>query len=147
MKRKRLNRSGTCVAKRQRTDNAPTQRPSHALLQKYHHQVVTLRQYLASRLSKKRRKRLQQYGRENGDETVCQLLDTTLVGTFGHIQVDESSFVEQDLSIFTQQRTQSDSTIALTPGSFKQPEVGGYVLILLSSNILSALVPVPRGYD
>lgn len=147
MKRKRPNRSNTGARKRQKTEDTSAPKPSPALLQKYYPTVVSLRQYLASRLSKQRKKRLQQYVHGKGDEVVCKLLDTTLIGTFGHIQVDESSFVEEDLTIFTQQRTQLDSSIALTPGSFKQPEVGHSFLILLSSNMFNALVLARRAHD
>lgn len=146
MKRKRPNRSTTCASKRQKTEISSILQPSHALLQKYYPQVVSLRQYLASRLSKKRRRRLQQYGRENGEEAVCQLLDTTLVGAFGHVQIDDSSFIEEDLTIYTQQRTQSDSFIGLTPGSFQQPEVGRWTLTPLFSSICTTLDFVSREY-
>ncbi|KAK4500419.1 hypothetical protein PRZ48_008608 [Zasmidium cellare] len=131
MKRKRPTRPSESSIKKQRTDSNAAQRPSYPLLQKYYRQVVTLRQYLASRLSRKRRKRLQQYGRKDGDESISHLLDTTLIGTFGHAQVEDSSFVGDDLTIFTQQLSNSDSSIALTPGSFKQTEILDFVIWLL----------------
>lgn len=124
MKRKRPGRAQKHSNKRQRHDDGSVQRPSFPLLKKYYREVVTLRQYLASRLSKKRRKRLQQYGRADAEELVSQLLDTTLVGTSKHVQIEDSSFVEEHLTIFTQQLTHSESSSALTPGEFKQSEVG-----------------------
>ena len=128
MKRKRPSRAAECAKKKQKLDKQSNERPSHALLKKYYPEVVTLRQYLASRLSKKRRRRLQQYGRDASsdvDTGVVSLLDATLVGSFKHVQVDDSSFVDDDITLFTQQLSEIEAAPSLTPGKFKQTEVRG----------------------
>lgn len=127
MKRKRQSREAQRVKKRAKTENDPFRRPTHALLRQYYPEVVSLRQYLASRLSKKRRRRLQQYGRDatTSDVTaISHLLDNVLVGTFKHVQVDDSSFLDEDITLFTQQVSDADTGLHLTPGHFKQSEVG-----------------------
>lgn len=127
MKRKRSSRDAIRANKRLKPDDGTTERPSFPLLRKYYPEVVTLRQYLASRLPKKRRKRLQNYARDGdqgADAAVQSLLDTTIVGTFQRVNIEDSSFAEDDLSTFTQQLTHSDSSINLTPGELKQSEVG-----------------------
>ena len=128
MKRKR--KSGACqhADKRQKLEHAISA-PSQPLLKKYYPELVTLRQYLASRLSKKGRRRLQQYGRDSTslsqtDSEVIRLLDTAFVGSFKPVNVDESSSIDEDITLFTQQLTVSDNTVSLTPGEFKQNEVG-----------------------
>lgn len=141
MKRKRSHGAAQQAVKKQRLDDDSKQKPSHPLLRKYYAEVVTLREYLASRLTKKRRRRLQQYGRDGlkHDASVCQLLDETIIGTHAPIRVqDESIVVEEDLSIFTQQLSVADATSSLAPGSFKQSEVG-VVFYLLEIHILSRL--------
>ena len=135
MKRKRPNRDAARAGKRRKTGDVATDRPSYPLLRKYYPEVVTLRQYLASRLPKKRRRRLQQYGKD-GDQTVCQLLDKTVIGAFQHINVEDSSVVDDDISTFTQQLTNADSSITLTPGEFKQSEVGANACLIESVDAL-----------
>jgi telomerase reverse transcriptase len=124
MKRKRASKAQRAT-KKPKLDDDP--QPSHPLLRKYYADVVTLRQYLVSRLKKKRRRRLQQYGQDpsTSEAAVSQLLDVTVVGTFGPVHVqDESIIVEEDISMFTQQLSDSGVTSSLTSGSLKQSEVG-----------------------
>lgn len=128
MKRKRPSREAGYAKKKQKFQEQSTERPSHALLKKYYPEVVNLRQYLASRVPKKRRRRLQQYGRHaasDSDSGLVSLLDTTLTGSFKHVQVDDSSFVDDDIILFTQQLSEFDAALSLTPGMFKQTEVRG----------------------
>lgn len=128
MKRKRQNREAQRAKKRVKIDGGGLQRPTHALLQQYYSHVVTLRQYLAARTPKQRRRRLQQYGRDahsRDDPAVSQILDHVLVGAFKHVEVEESSFiVDEDITLFTQQISEADPTLPLTPGKLKQSEVG-----------------------
>lgn len=127
MKRKRPSRETQRARKRVRIDCTPSPRHSHALLRQYYSEVVTLRQYLASRLPKKRRRRLQQYGRDaelTADDSVVRLLDTAIVGSFKHVQIDDSSFALDDITLFTQQLSEIDSTLHPSLGHFKQSEVG-----------------------
>jgi telomerase reverse transcriptase len=94
-------------------------------LRKYYPELVTLRQYLASRLSKKRRKKLQVYGRDplaQGDADVSQLLDATVIGTFARLHLRDESVIEEDIAIFTQQL--SGTTVQSSLRSLPQPEVG-----------------------
>lgn len=136
MKRKRKTAACQHTDKRQKTDS-PASHPSQPLLKRYYPQVVTLRQYLASRLSKKARRRLQQYGRDptsgtQVDSEVIHLLDAALVGSFKPVHLDASSFIEEDITLFTQQLTASDTTVSLTPGEFKQNEVGYATSMLIT---------------
>ncbi|KXT00977.1 hypothetical protein AC578_8192 [Pseudocercospora eumusae] len=131
MKRKRQSRQAQRANKRVKTEDGSSRRPTNALLQQYYPEVVTLRQYLASRLSKKRRRRLQQYGRDittPGVTAVSHLLDSVLVGAFKHVQLDESSFLDEDITIFTQQVSDADASLHLTPGHFKQSEIVDFVI-------------------
>lgn len=128
MKRKRQSRGAERATKRVKAHVDQSRvRPSNALLKAYYPEVVTLRQYLASRLPKKRRRRLQQYGRADGHEhhvELTRLLDAALVGTFQHVPIDDSSIVEEDLTLFTQQLSATDDGRTCTPGHLRQHEVG-----------------------
>ncbi|USW57953.1 Putative telomerase ribonucleoprotein complex - RNA-binding protein [Septoria linicola] len=134
MKRKRTSRTAQSSNKKRKTDEALVRRPQHALLHKYYPEVVTLRQYLASRLPKKRRRRLQQYGQDADQEhdlRLACLLDQTLVGVFHHIQIDDNSFADDDITLFTQQVSECDAAPSLTPGRLKQPEIVDFVIWML----------------
>ncbi|PPJ57194.1 hypothetical protein CBER1_07028 [Cercospora berteroae] len=144
MKRKRTSRTAQRANKRQKLLAQSTERPSHALLEQYYPEVVTLRQYLASRLPKKRRRILQQYGRDataEKDASLVDLLDTTFVGSFEHVQVDDSSFVDDDISLFTQQISENGTAPSLTPGKFKQPEIVDFAIWKLFRKEASNLRP------
>ncbi|KJX95147.1 telomerase reverse transcriptase like protein [Zymoseptoria brevis] len=132
MKRKRPDRGSQSAVKKQKLDQGHQERPSHTLLRKYYPELVTLRQYLASRLNKKRRRRLQLYGRDDtapGDPDVRRLLDSTMIGTFAAVHVQDESLIEDDISIFTQQL--SGSTAPPTPGGLKQHEIVDFAIWLL----------------
>ena len=126
MKRKRASKSShQGVNKRRRTD--------HPLLQQYYANISSLRQYLVSKLpktSKKRRRRLLHYGSGSADDTptadlrVASLLDGVIVGSFKWIQREPSEDVLSEISVFTQQLTESTVVISPTQGAFKQSEVG-----------------------
>ncbi|KAM3414559.1 Telomerase reverse transcriptase [Cercospora zeina] len=134
MKRKRASRAGQRANKKQKLLAQSAERPSHALLEQYYPEVVTLRQYLASRLPKKRRRILQHYGRDvdgEKDDALAHLLDTTLVGSFKHVQVDDSSFVDDDISLFTQQISETSTAPSSTPGKLKQPEIVDFAIWML----------------
>lgn len=129
MKRKRPNGVAQQAVKKLKSTSETDQPLSYPLLRKYYVDVVTLRQYLSSRLKKKRRRRVQQYGRDasNSDAAVSHLLDQTVLGTHAPVHVqDESVIVEEDITVFTQQISDSATATPLTPGSFKQSEVGGW---------------------
>lgn len=96
----------------------------------YYSHVLTLREYLLSRLSKAskaRRRLLAHYGDSEDSVEIRKLLDETIVGTFNaksdaHEQQLQAS-QEQELSIFSQQI--SESTARSSPGSARsQSEVG-----------------------
>lgn len=129
MKRKRKGQTVLGNEKRQKIDLDSYALHSQPLFSKYYPVVSTLRQYLASpglNLSKKQRRKLQQYGREANspsDHRVISLLDNTIVGSFGNADIGESSFRDEDISVFTQQLTKSPTLKPSTPGALKQREV------------------------
>ena len=131
MKRKRSTQRVNGVNKRQKVDIGTKDPPAWPLLRQYYPQVVTLRQYLASRLakgSKKRKRELLRY-EEAGDDSkqydseVSSLLDNTAVGTFNHVESACSQDLDHDITIFTQQVGSTSST-SPTQGALKQSEVG-----------------------
>ena len=136
MKRKRKNAPSTdgAAAKRAKNNHGATLQATTPLLRQFYTQVLTLRQYLAARLakhSKKRRRKVLQYGvRQDGDEedlteqTVDRLLDTTVVGVLNGIHESDMDTIEIDITVFTQQISDSTITISPTQGSLKQSEVG-----------------------
>ena len=142
-KRKRQSREAKASAKRQRTGE---NKKSHIvpLLQQYYHEVYSLRNYLVSRLpksSKKRRRRLLHYGLQSAhdesilvDNGIMQLLDSIQVGTLKNVgnrgglgQLDE------EISVFTQQVSETDISISPRTRQLKQSEVR-------SSHLVSLLV-------
>ena len=96
--------------------------------------MLTLRDYLVSKLSKsskKRQRKLLRYGRNctggveaNSDASVAQLLDSTVVGSFNHAEIRDVESIDKDITIFTQQLSESDATISPTQGALQQSEVG-----------------------
>jgi len=148
MKRKRPYRGTSCPEKKLRVNTDSEARPGFhpvgPLLSQYYQVVHSLRIYLASRLpksSKKRRRRLLQYGSQChlasqsvDDPAVAELLDAILVGTAKHVQVAELEDIDRDISVFTQQVSETD--IILTPGTrhLKQSEVGPGQYALLNSS-------------
>ena len=131
MKRKRKTTSDQGALKRQRIDNVSKESPTCALLRQYYPRVCTLRLYLASRLPKSRRKKVLHYGTKINavsntsiDVSLVQLLDSVVVGSFDQAEVSEVESIEQDVTVFTQQLSESSTTITPTQGALKQCEVG-----------------------
>lgn len=103
------------------------------LLRHYYPEVLSLRQYLASRghgTSRKRRRKILQYGRCNGAVNHCQvelalvhLLDTTFIGIPKGVHPVAVEDVDRDITIFTQQVNDSTTSISATQGALKQEEV------------------------
>lgn len=134
MKRKRKSNSA-CDSKRQRTEDSHFARhPIVPLLSQYYQEVHSLRTYLVSRLpksSKKRRRRLLHYGLQpvNDDsiiveQSVVELLDSILVGTSKHVSTQELDQLDQDISVFTQQVSETDISVSPSAGHLRQSEVG-----------------------
>ena len=131
MKRKRKNRSDQREAKRRKRDAVSADPPTWLLLRQYYRQVVTLRQYLASRLSSKRRKKVLQYGldsanatEDGSDPSVAALLDNIVVGSFKHVETSSIDPFDKDLTLFTQQLSNSTAATNQTQVALNQSEVG-----------------------
>ncbi|KAK5164075.1 Telomerase reverse transcriptase [Saxophila tyrrhenica] len=132
MKRKRKTQRDAREGKRQKLVHGSTQPPAWTLLRQYYPTVLTLRRYLASRLPKNRRKRVLHYGRGNdnnadADVHVVGLLDSVTVGTFNHSPKNDED-LEKDITVFTQQVSESSATIGPTQGALKQSEIVDFVL-------------------
>jgi telomerase reverse transcriptase len=130
MKRKRQSRACQRENKRVKQDDVQRERPTQPLLRTYYPEVVTLRQYLVSRLvssSKRTRRRLQQYGRDEtqADGRVSDLLDTTIIGAFERVRlpVDDLQTIEHKITLFSQHVASCGASVTLTPGKFKQAQV------------------------
>ena len=141
MKRKRKNHSEQREAKRPKRDAVSTDPPTWLLLRQYYAQVVTLRQYLASRLSSKRRKKVLQYGLDlsnaterGSDPSVAALLDNIVVGSFKHVESSSIDLFDKDLTVFTQQLSNSTAATNQTQVVLNQSDVGrhSYVPALFS---------------
>lgn len=132
MKRKRKACDAPKADKRQRTNGL--KHPVAPLLHLYYKEVHSLRAYLVSRLpksAKKRRRRLLRYGLQpEHDESilvendVVDLLDSTLVGTSKHVPVQELEQLDQDISAFTQQVSETEISVSPSAGHLRQAEVG-----------------------
>ncbi|KAH6866719.1 hypothetical protein BKA58DRAFT_210337 [Alternaria rosae] len=119
---------------------------THPVLQRLYPEVLTLRQYLLSRLpssSKNRYRKLSQLGcaipagdkstTDDLDNAVVQLLDSALVCTAGvQPQKDKPTrFTEErekDIEAFTQQRSQSTPGGTFKPGYYRQSEIIDFVI-------------------
>jgi hypothetical protein len=139
MKRKRKAPRVDRVEKRQKMNGDGNGQHPWALLRQYYPNVGTLRHYLISRLrrtSKNRAKRVLQYGvddhfgsfrevRSEAEKEVIRLLDGVAVGTFSRARQDDvEPDLDKDIGIFTQQVSDSISSIGPTQGALKQNEVG-----------------------
>jgi len=147
MKRKRSAHSGVGVRKKAKGANdqstkATAVNATHPVLQRLYPEVLTLRQYLLSRLpssSKNRSRKLSQLGHaipaggkntaDDLDNAVVQLLDSALVCTSGVLPEKDKTtrFTEErekDIEAFTQQRSQSTPGGTFKPGYYRQSEVG-----------------------
>lgn len=141
MKRKRQSRTCQRENKRIKQDDAHRERPTQPLLRNYYPEVVTLRQYLVSRLvnsSKRTRRRLQQYGRDEAqaDARVSNLLDTTIVGAFERVRfpTEESPSIEHEITLFSQHVASCGTNVTLTHGEFKQAQVRPAMHCMRSQN-------------
>jgi telomerase reverse transcriptase len=133
-KRKRKTHTERTSVKRQRTGD--NKQPSVVLLlQQYYHEVHSLRTYLVSRLpksSKKRRRRLLRYGLQPAqdesilvDDGTAQLLDHIQVGISRHIEDrEELEQLDEDISVFTQQMSETDILVSPHTRQLRQSEVG-----------------------
>ena len=133
-KRKRKSHTARTSIKRQRTGD--NKQPSVVpLLQQYYHEVHSLRTYLVSRLpksSKKRRRRLLRYGLQPAqdesilvDDGTVQLLDHIQVGTSRHMENrEELEQLDEDISVFTQQMSETDILVSPRTRQLRQSEVG-----------------------
>jgi hypothetical protein len=97
--------------------------------------VHSLRTYLVSRLpksSKKRRRRLLRYGLQPAqdesilvDDGTIQLLDKIQVGTSKHVDNrEELEQLDEDISVFTQQVSETDILVSPRTRQLRQSEVG-----------------------
>lgn len=136
-KRKRASEAGHVKDKRPHhevTTAGDRLHPTRGLLQQYYKQVCTLRQYLVCSLpetSKRRRRRLLNYGLSgsgsvsDGVQAEVGLLDSTLVGSFNPVPVNQLEALDKDILAFTQELTQSTIGSTPKPGALTQSEVGG----------------------
>lgn len=138
MKRKRKPKHDHEVSKRRKVDSGAVDQSTWPLLRQYYPKVLTLRQHLASRLSKtskKRQRKLSHYGvtQDPGDvdESLVNLLDHTIIGTFNHIEIADVDAIDRDITVFTQQLSESTATISPTQSAFKQSEVGQKTILPL----------------
>lgn len=132
-KRKRRSNGANTSAKRQRTEES-RQPPIVPLLEQYYNEVHSLRVHLASKLpksAKKRRRRLLRYGLQPMqddsvlvEDSVTHLLDTILVGNATGVCIQDLEQLDQDMSVFTQQVTETDISISPSAGRWRQSEVG-----------------------
>jgi len=108
----------------------------HAVLSKYYSQVVSLREYILTKLpasSKIRRKKILSVGRKTpsqsgdaeSDRKLSEFLDQTLVGVLKNIDVPQDERWRQ-WTAFSQRADDSVSTLANLSGTgvFSQTEVG-----------------------
>jgi telomerase reverse transcriptase len=132
MKRKRKSHSDRRETKRRKNATEVKDSPTWPLLRQYYPQVVPLRQHLASKLSGKRRKKALQYGlsasnaaEAQPDSSLADLLDNVVVGSFKHVETSNIDLFDKDLTVFTQQLSNSTAaTISPTQGALNQAEVG-----------------------
>lgn len=130
MKRKRKSNSDDREAKRRKNETELKDPPTWPLLRQYYPQVLTLRQHLASKLSNKRRRKVLQYGHNardvpdsDADTAVATLLDNTVVGCHkGPIPSKDEPF-DRDLTVFTQQLSNSTAARSSTQLALNQSEV------------------------
>jgi len=136
MKRKRKRHVTERIVKKQKLNCKVGSEATLPLLRQYYPQVLTLRDYLTSRLSKaskKRRRKVLHHGLQlsnwdgsSTDLAVLRLLDTTVVGAFNSASTVDLESIDKDISIFTQQLSDTTTSISPTQGALKQSEVGRY---------------------
>lgn len=148
MKRKRRATRDERAEKRRKLDDAIENQPSWPLLRCYYPRVVTLRQYLAAKLSKskKRQRKLLAYGLDDNAESLngsnkalVELLDTTIVGAADHIKTNHAcESIDKDITLFTQltqQLSGCTSTVSPSQGIFKQNEASLHHLFSSSQKV------------
>ncbi|KAF2842799.1 hypothetical protein M501DRAFT_28316 [Patellaria atrata CBS 101060] len=116
---------------------------NHPVLSCFYHNILTLRQYLLSRLpetSKRRRRAITLFGFEDVDIQSCprsadiprkdilRLLDTTIVGFDNGIVPCRDDDYEHDLAVFSQQVPGSSLGSTLAPGDTLQSEIVDFVI-------------------
>ncbi|KAI7675364.1 hypothetical protein KC318_g994, partial [Hortaea werneckii] len=121
------------------------------LLRHYYPEVLSLRQYLASRghgTPRKRRRKILQYGSSNDAVNHCQaepalvhLLDTTFIGIPNGVHPVAVEDVDRDITIFTQQVNDSTTSISATQGALKQEEIVDFAIWQLFRRNLSSSKP------
>ena len=136
MKRKRKSKRDERddrLSKRTKIGDVSNGHPTCPLLQHYYPKVLTLRQYLLGALSqsKKRQRRLLHYGLDSGksqtDEShsaLTALLDNVIIGASSQAKVCDPDSIDRDITLFTQQLSDSTATISPTQAALKQTEVG-----------------------
>lgn len=134
MKRKRRQRVRQEASKRPKTGSSQQDNPSWPLLRYYYPHVSTLRQHLAAKLSKTSKKRcraLLRFGQraepkdgDCADDALTRLLDETVVGSFHRSESIDLDAIQRDITVFTQQVSDSTTEISPTQGVLKQSEVG-----------------------
>ncbi|KAG9196339.1 telomerase reverse transcriptase [Alternaria panax] len=146
MKRKRSAQSGPGIRKKTRRDvDQSSTNATHPVLRHLYAEVLTLRQYLLSRLpstSKNRHRKISQLGHATPaqgtslnhlDIAVVQLLDSALVCTCS-VNADTDAYTrstddrEKDIKTFTQQRSQGTPGGTFNPGYYMQSEVVDFVI-------------------
>ncbi len=132
MKRKRPSQETSTAAKRQKLSAAPSPSATWQLLQQYYPTVTTLRRFFASQrtLSKRRRRTILCLSQTASDTTnedegsLARLLDGVVVGTSKSPHSLNTEDLNSEISIFTQQVSETSINISPTQGAFKQSEVG-----------------------
>ncbi|KAF1845713.1 uncharacterized protein K460DRAFT_113633 [Cucurbitaria berberidis CBS 394.84] len=134
--------------------HATTPGVDHPVLRRLYPQLLTLRHYLLSQLptsSKSRRRRISQLGQATpaqdassthpADVQLGQLLDSALVGAFSKTSTgcEEQAAKErdQDVDLFTQQRSQGTAGGTFKPGYFLQSEIVDFVIWRLFRRLTS----------
>lgn len=149
MKRKRKTHTEQREAKRQETAAPSKDPPTWPLLRQYYPQVLSLRQYLASKLSGKRRKKVLQYGLAGTNQTdsdngaaVRTLLDTFVVGTSKQLEPAYPDRFDTDLTVFTQHLTNSTAaTTSTQTGGLNQCEIVDFTIWLLFRQSTGSYTP------
>lgn len=125
--------------KRQRISGVPDQKDpviKSAVLARYYPQVLTLREYLLSKLppaSKIRRKKIRSVGRNAAakeEDALAKHLDQTLVGVLKYKEISQEERLQQ-WSTFSQRVDTSDSNVENTSviAAFSQVEVCRYLIL------------------
>lgn len=103
-------------AKAPRSSCSPSVQPTRDLLANYYESVLSLRQFLLSRLpstSKSRRRRLVAYGRSNEQTSAAaHFFDSTIVGVDAKVGPSVEEARDRDFSSFTQSPDRSSLCVS-----------------------------------